>query len=118
MSNQDDSQHSVPQYDSHIIPAESAARRNREGKYFGHTSHEQADGELSHATDGYTVDQEGLLNNYALEPEMYVNVPGDLQEQATQDVAERAHQLQELSEDEDGKLTTEHDWRHKGPGLI
>jgi len=118
MSNQDDSQQSVPQYDPHIIPAESAARRDREGKYFGHTSREQADGESSHPTDGYSVDKEGLLNNYPIEPEMYVNVPGDLEEQAAQDVIERAHQLQELSEDEEGKLTTEHDWRHKGPGLI
>jgi hypothetical protein len=49
---------------------------------------------------------------------MYVNVPGDRQEQAAQEKAEYAHQLQELSEDEDGKLTTEHDLRHKGPGLI
>ena len=49
---------------------------------------------------------------------MYVEVPGDLREQAAQEAAERAHELQELSEDEDGKLTTKHDWRHKGPGLI
>ena len=118
MSTQDDSQDSIPQYDAHIIPAESAARQHREGKDFGHTSHEEADGILSHATAGYTVDKEGLLNNYAIEPEMYVNVPGDRQEQAAQEKAEYAHQLQELSEDEDGKLTTEHDLRHKGPGLI
>jgi hypothetical protein len=31
---------------------------------------------------------------------------------------ERAHELEELQEDETGKLTAEHDWRHKGPGLI
>jgi len=49
---------------------------------------------------------------------MYVDVPGDLREQAAQAAAEHAHEMQELSEDEDGKLTTEHDWRHKGPGLI
>ncbi|PAX52962.1 hypothetical protein [Brunnivagina elsteri] len=118
MSTQDDSQDSIPQYDAHIIPAESVARQHREGKDFGHTSHEEADGTSSQATAGYTVDKEGLLNNYAIEPEMYVNVPGDMQEQAVQEKAEYAHQLQELSEDEDGKLTTEHDWRHKGPGLI
>ncbi len=29
-------------------------------------------------TSGYTVDQEGLINNYAIEPEMYINEPGDL----------------------------------------
>ena len=118
MNNENDSQASVPQYDAHITPAESIARQHREGKYFGHTSHEEPDGESSHATEGYTVDQEGLLNNYAIEPEMYVDVPGDLREQAAQAAAEHAHEMQELSEDEDGKLTTEHDWRHKGPGLI
>jgi hypothetical protein len=118
MSNQNDSQNSIPQYDAHIIPAESVARQHREGKDFGHTSHEEADGTLSEATAGYTVDKEGLLNNYAIEPEMYVDVPGDMQEQAGQEKAEYAHQLQELSEEEDGKLTIEHDWRHKGPGLI
>ena len=111
MSNQSDYQNSIPQYDAHIIPAESVARQHREGKNFGHTSHVEADGELSEATEGYTVDQEGLLNNYAIEPEMYVDVPGDREEQAAQEKAEYAHQLQELSEDEDGKLTTEHDWR-------
>jgi len=118
MNNENDSQASVPQYDAHITPAESIARQHREGKYFGHTSHEEPDGESSHATEGYTVDQEGLLNNYAIEPEMYVDVPGDMREQAAQEAAEHAHEMQELSEDEDGKLTTEHDWRHKGPGLI
>jgi hypothetical protein len=118
MSNQNDSQDSIPQYDAHIIPAESAARQHREGKHFGHTSHEEAEGELSQATAGYTVDREGLLNNYAIEPEMYVNVPGDLREQAAREKAEHTHEMQELSEEEDGKLTTEHDWRHKGPGLI
>jgi hypothetical protein len=64
MNNQNDSQDSIPQYDAHIIPAESVARQHREGKDFGHTSHEEADGTLSQATEGYTVDKEGLLNNY------------------------------------------------------
>lgn len=45
-------------------------------------------------------------------------MPGDLREQAAQEAAERPREMQELSEDEDGKLTTEHDWRHKGSGLI
>ncbi len=66
MNNQNDSQDSIPQYDAHIIPAESVARQHREGKDFGHTSHEEADGTLSQATEGYTVDKEGLLNNYQL----------------------------------------------------
>jgi len=118
MITQNDSQDSVPQYDAHIIPSESVARQHREGKDFGHTSHVKADGELSQVTHGYTVDKEGLLNNYAVEPEMYVNIPGDMQEQIAQQQAEYAQQLEDLSEEEDGKLTTEHDWRHKGPVLV
>ncbi len=118
MNTEDDSQESVPQYDAHLVPAESAARQHREGKDFGHPPHEETDGESSHATDGYTIDKEGLINNYGIEPEMYVEVPGDLREQAAQESAERAGELQELSEDEDGKLTAKHDWRHKGPGMI
>ncbi len=118
MNTQNNFQDHVPQYDAHLIPAESAARQQREGHDFGHIPHDETNGESSHTTDGYTVDQEGLINNYAIEPEMYVEVPGDLRGQAAQEAAEHAHQVQELSEDEDGKLTTKHDWRHKGPGLI
>ncbi len=29
------------------------------------------------STEGVTVDGEGLLNNYAIEPEIYYDVPGD-----------------------------------------
>jgi hypothetical protein len=107
-------------YDAHITPAETAARQAREGKNFGHISHEteQINDDAMHTTDGYTVDREGLLNNYAIEPEMYVNVPGDLRQPEAQLTAERAHQLHDRSENEDGKLTTEHDLRHQGPGLI
>ena len=118
MNTKNDSQEHIPQYDAHLIPAESAARQQREGKNFGHTPHDGPDGESSHTTDGYTVDKEGLINNYAIEPEMYVEVPGDLREQATQAAAEHVHEMQELAEGEDGKLTKKHDWRHKGPGLI
>jgi len=93
MSNQKDAQETIPQYDAHIVPAESAARQQREGENFGHTSHVEVEGELIEATHGYTVDKEGLLNNYAVEPEMYVNVPGDMQE-------ETAQPLPDLSESE------------------
>lgn len=119
MSNQKDSPESIPQYDAHIIPAESAARQHREGKDFGHTPHESADSTSIQTTAGYTVDKEGLLNNYAIEPEMYVDVPGDMRQQEAeeaQDASDYAHELEDL--DEEGKLTAEHDWRNKGPGLI
>lgn len=72
----------------------------------------------AHYHGGYTVDQDGHLNNYPIEPEMYVNVPGDLREKEEAEIEERVHELHELAEDEEGKLTMEHDFRHKGPGLI
>jgi len=39
---------------------------------------------------GATVDQEGLANNYAIEPEMYFEEPGDAKQEEEQDAAERA----------------------------
>ncbi len=114
----DDNQN-ISHYDPHIIPAETVAREAREGEDFGHVDHDNpADTEHLHNRDGYSVDQEGLINNYAIEPEVYINEPGDLREKEEELKAQRRRELQELSEDEDGKLTMEHDWRHKGPGLI
>lgn len=111
-----------PQYDPHIVPAEVAAREDREKEQFGHTPHEsaaaQADPEALDTTTGYTVDQEGLVNNYAVEPEMYINEPGDLREQEAALAAERQKVKAELAEGEEGKLSIDHDDRHKGPGLI
>ncbi len=119
METQSDSNAKIPQYDQHIIPGESIARAAREGKHFGHVEHDDpADKEHIHIRDGYTIDQEGLINNYAVEPEAYIKEPGDLREKEQELKAQRRHELQELSEDEEGKLTIEHDWRHKGPGLI
>jgi len=43
-----------------LIPAEAFSRMQREGKNF-----------MLPAFGGSTVDQEGLLNNYGIEPEMY-----------------------------------------------
>ena len=119
METQSDSTPTISHYDPHLIPAESAARAAREGEHFGHVDHDEpADQEHIHTRDGYTIDQEGLINNYAVEPEIYISEPGDLREQEQQLKTQRRHQLEELSEDEEGKLTMEHDWRHKGPGLI
>ena len=106
-------------YDPHIIPPEIKARAAREGEKFAHVEHDvPGDTEHLHNRDGYTVDEEGLINNYAVEPEMYIKEPGDLRERQKQLRMQRLHELQELSEDEEGKLTMEHDWRHKGPGMI
>ncbi len=106
--------------DRGIIPAEVAARMDREGDAYRHTADELAvaDPESINVTGGATVDQEGLANNYAIEPEMYVNEPGDLRQQEEELAEQRAHELEELKEDEDGKLDMDHDSRHRGPGII
>jgi hypothetical protein len=69
----------VDTYDLHIVPAETAARKAREGEHYKQLPDEQADEDSIHTTGGFTVDKEGLANNYAIEPEMYVEVPGDLE---------------------------------------
>lgn len=74
--------------------------------------------ENSQPRSGYTIDSEGRLNIYAIEPEMYINQPGDLRKQREAEKEQRLHELEELQEDEAGKLTEEHDFRHKGPGLL
>mgnify|MGYP000499714854 CR=1 FL=1 len=115
-------------YDPHIVPAETAARQEREGNSFKTVpsleseeeaeTNTQTDDESIRTTDGYTVDKEGLLNNYAIEPEMYINEPGDLREKEQALAAERADQIKNLKQDEQGKLTMEDDSRPKGPGAI
>jgi hypothetical protein len=108
-------------YDPHIEPSETAARREREGSNFKHTADADAEDNLESidTTGGYTVDQEGLANNYAVEPEMYVEVPGDLREAETAESAQRSQELSEVNEtDETGKLTDNSDSRGKGPGII
>lgn len=117
----------APQYDRGIVPAEVAARQEREGADFGKNppdSREPAAGDPStdegsfNTADGYTHDQEGLTNNYAIEPEMYINEPGDLREEEQEASAERSEELHDLQTDEAGKLTDKEDARHKGPGII
>lgn len=105
-------------YDRGIVPAETAARIEREKEDYKQLPEQETDGDLD-TTSGYTVDKEGLLNNYAIEPEMYYEVPGDAKQQEEQLAAERAKDLQEINEtDERGKLTTESDERGKGVGRI
>ena len=41
-----------------------------------------------------------------------------MKQQKQERQAQRLHELEELAEDEEGLLTMEHDWRHKGPGII
>lgn len=82
-------------YDRGIIPAETAARKEREGQDFKtHPTEDNSDS--VHTEGGYTVDKEGILNNYAVEPEMYYETPGD------------ARQPEEATEPKEGQ----------GPGVI
>ncbi|MEO1069049.1 MAG: hypothetical protein AAFW95_07995 [Cyanobacteria bacterium J06638_6] len=97
-------------YDPHLVPAETAARAQREGKMFGHVEHDSPNPEQIHTRDGYTVDQEGLINNYAVEPPMYINSPGDLNEVEKADAEQQARDRKAMTES--------HDWHHKGPGVL
>jgi hypothetical protein len=118
----------VDTYDRGIVPAETAARKEREGDEFKSTpnkvkeasakTNDQTDNESIDSTGGYTVDKEGLVNNYAVEPEMYINEPGDLREKEENLAAERIKEIEESNQDKDGDLTTEGDQRGRGPGFI
>ena len=115
-------------YDPHIIPAETAARMEREGNRFkthpteaqeaSTSTDDQTDAESIHTTEGYTVDKEGLLNNYAIEPEMYYEVPGDARQAEEAREAERAEELSEVNQDSGGDLTDKKDKRGRGPGMV
>jgi hypothetical protein len=65
-------------YDPHIIPAETAARKEREGDNFKRLPKHPPGSESLDTTGGFTVDTEGLVNNYGIEPEMYYEEPGDI----------------------------------------
>lgn len=118
----------VDTYDRGIIPAETAARKEREGDKFktrpteereaSSATDDQTDSQSIRTTDGYTVDKEGLLNNYAVEPEMYYEQPGDARQEAVEDTAQRVEELEDINEDEEGKLTEKGDKRGKGSGII
>ncbi|EDX83698.1 hypothetical protein S7335_1395 [Synechococcus sp. PCC 7335] len=64
-------------FDRGIVPAETAARKEREGEDYKETSDKK--GSID-TTGGQTMSNEGLANNYAIEPEMYIEEPGDLSE--------------------------------------
>ena len=79
-------------YDRIITSAETAARMEREGENFKQTPENQGDIDT---TSGYTVDREGLANNYAIEPEMYYETPGD---RITENREEKERRIEELKE--------------------
>ena len=104
--------------DRGIVPAEVAARMDREGSDYRKTADEQAGAESLDVTAGATVDQEGLANNYAVEPEMYYETPGDIREQEEAEEAARSQEIAEANEDKQGDLTMEGDRRGRGPGVV
>ena len=104
--------------DRGIIPAEVAARMDREGSDYRTTAHEQAADASLDTTGGATVDQEGLANNYAVEPEMYYEEPGDRKQEEAQEEALRAQELAEVNHNKEGELTMDGDHRGKGTGVI
>lgn len=53
---------------SELIPAEAAARREREGTQEEKRKEIQKDDDM--VKQGFTVDQEGLINNYPVTPPM------------------------------------------------
>ena len=115
-------------YDRHIIPAETAARREREGDLFkthpteereaSASTNDQTDSQSIRTTDGYTVDKEGLINNYAVEPEMYYETPGDARQQAEEDKAARVSELKEVNQNSQGDLNEGGDQRGRGTGVV
>jgi hypothetical protein len=72
MNAENKSDQTTDSFDAHIVPAETRARKEREGANYKHTPDNANDPASIHTADGYTVDTEGLINNYAVEPSMYV----------------------------------------------
>lgn len=70
-------------YDAHMIPAETAARKDRESDGYKQVPENAESSGSIDTTGGYTVDKEGLVNNYASEPEIYSEIPGDLSNQSS-----------------------------------
>ncbi|NMF83840.1 hypothetical protein E1H13_10900 [Nodosilinea sp. P-1105] len=104
-------------YDPNLVPAETAARKQREGQDYKQQP-DQPEGSID-TTGGATVDQEGLANNYPIEPEMYVNEPGDLREEQEANAQRRQQELKEVNQtDESGEVTPGSDTRGKGVGRI
>ncbi|MGB0561324.1 MAG: hypothetical protein ACPGVO_05920 [Spirulinaceae cyanobacterium] len=81
-------------YDRKLVSAETAARIEREGENF--KGRPDATGGID-TTKGYTVDREGLSNNFAIEPEMYVEEPGDLREKQEAEAAQKAAKRAEVN---------------------
>lgn len=105
-------------FDGNIIPAETAARIEREGEDYKTTPVKNPEDGLD-TTGGYTTSNEGLTNNYAVEPEMYYEERGDMAEKEAALKAERANTLREINEtDQERLMNGTGDDRPKGVGMI
>ncbi len=112
----DDAEVKTDGYDRFIVSAETVARQAREGESFGRTP--ASEGDIA-TTNGFTVDREGLANNYAIEPEIYAEVPGDMKERNHAVEEARVNERVETQNtDENGKLTMDSDDRGKGVGAV
>jgi hypothetical protein len=108
---------SADTFDRGIVPAETAARKEREGENYKQMP-EQDEGNLNTA-GGYTMNSEGLINNFAVEPEMYIEEPGDLREEQQEIAEDRQQTMSDVNQtSEQGKLSVEADERGKGVGVI
>lgn len=87
-------------YDRNIISAETAARIEREGETFKNVPESE---QSVDTTGGYTVSREGLVNNYPVEPEMYIEEPGDLREKQEAQEKQRAEELKEINSQDGDK---------------
>jgi len=83
-------------FDRDIIPAETKARIEREGDNFKEVPESEGEAGLDTA-GGYTMSNEGLVNNYAVEPEIYYEEPGDLKDKNEALKQERAEELKRVS---------------------
>ncbi len=77
--------HTPDSYDPHIIPSETAARKEREGDNFKRLAKHPVGSNSIDTTGGFTVDKEGLVDNFAIEPEMYYTTRGDLPNKVKQE---------------------------------
>ena len=83
-------------FDRGIIPAETKARIEREGGSYKETPASESESGID-TTGGYTTSNEGLVNNYAVEPEMYYEERGDLREKEEALKQARAEELKRVS---------------------
>lgn len=83
--------HTPDSYDAHITPAETAARKEREGSHFKHLDKHTEGSEHVDTAGGTVMDKEGVLDNFAVEPEMYYEKRGDIPSETSEVPQEKEH---------------------------